>query len=114
MIRTRILIAAVFLTASLSGCSAWNAITGAGGASTQEGTVVAFEAACTTYKNVFAGINLADKVHPLSDAAVAKVNAIDVVVEGICPPKGALPGTALDGIMTVLSNVDALVAAAKQ
>ena len=109
----RIVLAAA-LASSLGGCAAWNAITGTGSSATQEGTVVAFEAACTTYKNVFAGINLADKIHPLSAAQVAKVNAIDVVVENICPPKGALPGTALDGIMTVLSNVDALVAAVKQ
>lgn len=103
---------AAALTLSLGGCAAWSTIMGS--SDTHEGTVTAFQAACTTYKNVFAGINLADRIHPLSDAAVAKINAIDVQVEGICPPKGALPGTALDGVLIVLRNIDGLTDAVKQ
>ena len=100
------------LTAA-SGCTFWDTVTGAGGASTEAGTVKAFLAACTTYKNVFAGVNLADKVHPLSDAVVARVNVIDAAVAKLCPPGGAMPTSALDGVVTILADIDALTAAVK-
>ena len=98
----------------LSGCAAIGGAASAGSSDTHEGTVKAFMAACTTYKNVFAGINLTDKVRPFSSAVVAKVNAIDQEVELICPPKGKLPGTALDGVFIILSRIDGLTAAVKQ
>lgn len=106
----RRLILAAALVAGLGGCQVFQA----SDSSTQEGTVKAFMAACVTYKNAFSAINIADQVHPLTPAQVTKINAIDVEVAKLCPPGGAMPSNALGGVVTILTSIDGLVAAAKQ
>lgn len=74
-------------------------------------TMNTFLTACTVEKNALAAADLYDQVHPLPPEVIKKINDADVIAEGLCPPKGALPTGVVDGVTKVLQAAAAIGAA---
>ena len=110
MIRTRILIAAVFLTASLSGCT-WlaNTFGSTPSAGTETAIVHSFVTACEAYTVALNAAAAARANHLLSDQQIATVEAVRPGANGLC--LGPMPTNVAASAVIVVTATAQIVGA---
>lgn len=98
------------LLASLGGCT-WlaNTVGGTPDASTQTAIVHSFTAACEAYAQTLNAASVARAGHLLSDAAVAKIDAVRPGANGLC--LGPMPTNVAGSAVIVVTATATIVAA---
>lgn len=94
----------------IAGCTLVSKVLGPEGESV---AVHAFTTACDAYGSAFQLALVARQGHLLTPAVIARIDTADAEVAKVCPPGGAMPTSAIDGVYTVVTQTASVLAAIK-